>query len=207
MKEYVTVQSYTEQSEIRRSIFIGEVRRVRNEEEFFSELNAIRKKYSDATHVCYGAIFDTLGNCARFSDDGEPGGTAGQPILEALKATSLKETLVAVVRYFGGVKLGAGGLVRAYSSTASSALRNATKVRFSPCDVYTLTLDYGKSKRAPVYFEKNGIEKLSVEYGADVTYRLAVPSGRKIDDIISEFVGGNPALTFDKTQYLEKNEI
>jgi hypothetical protein len=70
-----------------------------------------------------------------------------------------------------------------------------------------LTLDYGKSKRAPVYFEKNGIEKLSVEYGADVTYRLAVPSGRKIDDIISEFVGGNPALTFNETQYIEKNEI
>ena len=194
MKEYLTVQSYTEETEIRRSLFIGEVRRVRNEDEFFSELNAIRKKYSDATHVCYGAIFDTLGNCARFSDDGEPSGTAGQPILEALKASELKETLVAVVRYFGGVKLGAGGLVRAYSSSASSALRNASKIRFSPCDLYTL------------YFEKNGIDKLSVVYGTQVEYKLAVPSGREIGQLMSEFVGGQPDLTFDGTEYVQKNE-
>lgn len=206
MKEYLTVQSYTEETEIRRSLFIGEVRRVRNEDEFFSELNAIRKKYSDATHVCYGAIFDTLGNCARFSDDGEPSGTAGQPILEALKASELKETLVAVVRYFGGVKLGAGGLVRAYSSSASSALRNASKIRFSPCDLYTLSLDYAKSKRAPVYFEKNGIDKLSVVYGTQVEYKLAVPSGREIGQLMSEFVGGQPDLTFDGTEYVQKNE-
>jgi hypothetical protein len=64
-----------------------------------------------------------------------------------------------------------------------------------------------KLQAVKAVFEKNGIEKLSVEYGADVTYRLAVPSGRKIDDIISEFVGGNPALTFNETQYIEKNEI
>ena len=192
---------------IEKSRFLTYSSHVEGEEEARDFIAMVRSEHPLATHVCYAFVADKLGNLQRFSDDGEPGGTAGQPILEALKATSLKETLVAVVRYFGGVKLGAGGLVRAYSSTASSALRNATKVRFSPCDVYTLTLDYGKSKRAPVYFEKNGIEKLSVEYGADVTYRLAVPSGRKIDDIISEFVGGNPALTFDKTQYVEKNEI
>ena len=97
MTGFVAACDCTLESEIKRSKFIAVVARVRDEEELFSRLGEIRKKYSDATHVCYAAIFDRTGNAARFSDDGEPSGTAGQPILEALKKSGLKETLVAVV--------------------------------------------------------------------------------------------------------------
>ena len=85
---YLTVENHEKSVEIKRSEFIAIVRRVRSEEELFETLGIIRKKYSDATHVCYGAVFDKTGTQARFSDDGEPGGTAGAQILEAIKGAS-----------------------------------------------------------------------------------------------------------------------
>ncbi len=202
--DYITCKPYNEEHEIRRSRFIGEVIRVKSEEEMFSALSSLRKKYQGATHICYASIFDTLGNQARFSDDGEPSGTAGQPILEALKGSGLKQTLVAVVRYFGGVKLGAGGLVRAYSSTASQALKNAPKIEAKYCDTYALKLDFTLNKRAPSYFEKKGISVVSVSYSMEVEYILAVPNGMEIYNTLCEFVGGEPNLLKLGTQYIEK---
>ena len=202
--DYITCKPYSEESEIRRSRFIGEVIRVKSEEEMFSALASLRKKYQGATHICYAAVFDILGNQARFSDDGEPSGTAGQPILEALKGSGLKQTLIAVVRYFGGVKLGAGGLVRAYSSSASQALKNAPKVEAKCCDTYSLNLDFTLNKRAPSFFEKKGISVLSVSYAMDVEYRLAVPKGTEILNTLREFVGGEPKLMQLETQYIEQ---
>ena len=104
---------------IEKSRFLTYSTHVESEEEAKAFLAEIRKAHSLATHVCYAYIADKIGNLQRFSDDGEPQGTAGVPILEVLKAKKLFETAVAVVRYFGGIKLGAGGLVRAYSSSAA----------------------------------------------------------------------------------------
>ena len=204
MDEFITCSPYAEETEIRRSRFISVVFRVQSEEEVFLRLNELRKKYAGATHICYGAIFDTLGNCARFSDDGEPSGTAGQPILEALKASGLKQTLIAVVRFFGGVKLGAGGLVRAYSSTASSALKNAPKIKATLCDIYRFEVDFTLNKRAPSYFEKKGISVVSVSYGARVIYLLALNANAEIYDALREFVAGEPVLEKIETNYIER---
>ena len=95
---------------------------VESEEEVRAFLARVRTEFPDATHHCYAFVADTLGNLMRFSDDGEPQGTAGMPILDALRGKKLYQTAVVVTRYFGGVKLGAGGLVRAYSGAASECL-------------------------------------------------------------------------------------
>ena len=195
MTGYETVQRYSEQTEIKRSLFIAEIYHVTSEEELFTALSELRKKYSDATHVCYGSVFDKTGNGARFSADGEPGGTAGAPILEAIKQSGIKEVLVAVVRYFGGVKLGAGGLVRAYSSACSSALKNAPKVYRLLCDVYSLTIDFSKAKRVIPSFPKVEISVLDTVYTDCVTLTIAVESGREIEGKVAEMLAEKPKLT------------
>ena len=110
---------------IEKSRFITYATHVETEDEARAFVAEIRSMHSLATHVCYAFVADKIGNLQRFSDDGEPQGTAGVPILEVLKNKKLFETAVAVVRYFGGIKLGAGGLVRAYSSSAAENLDGA----------------------------------------------------------------------------------
>lgn len=206
MTGFVAACDCTLESEIKRSRFIAVVARVRDEEELFSRLGEIRKKYSDATHVCYAAIFDRTGNAARFSDDGEPSGTAGQPILEALKKSGLKETLVAVVRYFGGIKLGAGGLIRAYSSAASDALSAADKIVARPMDVYKLKTDFAHAKRFTAFALRNEISIVDTEYSAEVTFTLAVESKRNVLPILSDALQAKPDLEFIETRFIERPE-
>ena len=110
---------------IEKSRFLTYAAHTAGEEEARAFLASVRAQHPLATHVCYAFIADRLGNLQRFSDDGEPQGTAGMPILNVIKAQELYETTVAVVRYFGGIKLGAGGLTRAYSSCAAEALSAA----------------------------------------------------------------------------------
>ena len=206
MTGFVAACDCTLESEIKRSRFIAVVARVRDEEELFSRLGEIRKKYSDATHVCYAAIFDRTGNAARFSDDGEPSGTAGEPILEALKKSGLKETLVAVVRYFGGIKLGAGGLIRAYSSAASDALSAADKIVARPMDVYKLKTDFAHAKRFTAFALRNEISIVDTEYSAEVTFTLAVESKRNVLPILSDALQAKPDLEFIETRFIERPE-
>ncbi|MBE6138281.1 MAG: YigZ family protein [Firmicutes bacterium] len=105
---------------IERSKFITKLFKIQTEEEAKNILNDLNKQYNDATHICYSYI---IGNIKRFNDDGEPGGTAGMPILNVLENNNLNYILAVVIRYFGGIKLGAGGLVRAYSNSISECLK------------------------------------------------------------------------------------
>jgi uncharacterized YigZ family protein len=148
VQDYLSVFGYG-RSEliIEKSRFIGHIQYVENIDKAFEFIKDISKKHSDATHNCYAFISDALGSEARFSDDGEPGGTAGMPILDVLKQKRLYKTAIAVTRYFGGIKLGAGGLVRAYSTAASLAADNAViKNNIFSC-VYATTLDYAFFKK------------------------------------------------------------
>lgn len=113
------------ETEILRSKFLSFCRPVKDEDDALKFIEVLRIKYKDATHVCYAYIADDMGNVIRFSDDGEPQGTAGLPILECLKNKNLKCTAIAVVRYFGGIKLGAGGLIRAYSKCAAGVIEKS----------------------------------------------------------------------------------
>lgn len=207
MTSFLTVkEEYSETTVVTRSEFLTIVRHVGSEEETFAALAEIRKKYSDATHVCYAAIFDRSGYAARFSDDGEPSGTAGQPIMEALKASGLRETLVAVVRWFGGIKLGAGGLVRAYSSAASSAIKNARVVRFELCDVYELWLDFARAKKFTAAAARLPLRIIGTEYSDRVRLTLAAENGLEITAAVADAIGAKPDIDKLETRFIERPE-
>lgn len=114
---------------IQRSRFICTLKRIDGFDDALSFVKSVKKKYSDATHNCYAFISNAAGTEQRFSDDGEPQGTAGQPMLEVLKKKGISMTATVVTRYFGGVKLGAGGLVSAYTRAVAETVENAKIVK------------------------------------------------------------------------------
>ncbi|HIU94159.1 MAG TPA: YigZ family protein, partial [Candidatus Aphodomorpha intestinavium] len=118
---------------IKRSRFIGRCFPVADEQEALRLLEQVRRQHWDATHNCYAYSVGVSGACARYSDDGEPSGTAGLPMMEALRRSGVTDALVVVTRYFGGILLGAGGLVRAYSAAAAAAVRSAGEVEMREC--------------------------------------------------------------------------
>lgn len=172
---------------IEKSRFLTYCAHVESEEEAREFVAKIRAKHSLATHVCYAFVADKLGNLQRFSDDGEPQGTAGVPILEVLKAKKLYETAVAVVRYFGGIKLGAGGLVRAYSSSASENLDGADIRVLEVCVEYLATVDYTGIDGAQKYLSQSGCTLLSTEYEERVGFKIAVKKSES-EDFVNGFV-------------------
>lgn len=147
MKSYITVseESVGEYSE-KRSRFIATLRHTETEEQAAAFLAEMRSTYWDARHNCY-AYSISRGTLKRFSDDGEPHGTAGKPILDIIEGSGLTDITVVVTRYFGGVLLGTGGLVRAYSSAAREAVANAERVRMTPCTVYKAKCGYAELER------------------------------------------------------------
>ena len=159
---------------IEKSRFLTYCAHVESEEEAKAFVAEIRKAHSLATHVCYAFISDKTGNLQRFSDDGEPQGTAGVPILEVLKAKKLFETAVAVVRYFGGIKLGAGGLVRAYSSSAAENLDGADIRVLEMCKEYLIEVDYTGIDGIQKFLSTHPCSLLSTDYGEKVLFTVAV---------------------------------
>lgn len=173
---YSVFTEYRSEKVIERSRFISTCSHVESEEEARAFLARVRTEFPDATHHCYAFVADTLGNLMRFSDDGEPQGTAGMPILDALRGKKLYQTAVVVTRYFGGVKLGAGGLVRAYSGAASECLDGAEKRFFEPCARYMLTLGYELSDAVRKYISANGWMLADAQYSDCVRLTVAVRS-------------------------------
>ncbi len=182
MKDYTTIKDTVQETVIKRSRFIAYAYTLKDEEDAEEKIAFLRKKHYDATHVCYAYISDEEGRRGRYSDDGEPSGTAGQPMFDALKKSGITKCLVAVVRYFGGILLGAGGLVRAYSSAVSEVLQIAEKQTFTVKDFYTVAFPFSLYKKV-----SNGLLRLGIvtkiEYGMDVTVQIATETG-------SEFVRG-----------------
>ncbi len=130
MKSFTTLKGIsTHQEEIKNSVFIAYAARADSQEKAFSFLGEVLSRHADAAHLCWAY---RIGSQYRFSDGGEPGGTAGQPILRAIEGQDLDHVIVGVIRYWGGTKLGAGGLMRAYGGTAAEALRTAEKLVESP---------------------------------------------------------------------------
>ena len=161
---------------IEKSRFLTYSAHVESEAEARAFLSEVKALHPLATHCCYAFVADKAGNLQRFSDDGEPQGTAGIPILDVIKNKKLFETAAAVVRYFGGVKLGAGGLVRAYSGAASECLDGAEKRFFEPCARYMLTLGYELSDAVRKYISANGWMLADAQYSDCVRLTVAVRS-------------------------------
>lgn len=143
MTEYVTIAEKVQcKYEVSRSEFIAEAAHVTCADQAAEFVAGVRKKYFDATHNCYAWIIGETASEKKFSDDGEPQGTAGMPILNVLEKRELTFTAVVVTRYFGGIKLGAGGLVRAYSESAARVLTLAGIRRNVPAEFYSVMTDY-----------------------------------------------------------------
>lgn len=143
LDQYKTLAGYGEDEiVIERSRFIGYAQRVTTEAEASAFIAMIKKKHWDATHNCSAFVLGENDQVQRSSDDGEPSGTAGKPILECIKKNGLKDTVVVVTRYFGGIKLGAGGLVRAYTAGTVVGLKAAGIVAHQLHREITVTVDY-----------------------------------------------------------------
>lgn len=128
---------------INKSKFITFLFRVDNMDDINNCIADLRCKYKDSTHICFAYILDSV---KRFNDDGEPGGTAGMPILGVLESKNLNHVLCCVVRYFGGIKLGAGGLVRAYSNSCSHVLELAEFIELCPGKLLSISFKYDDTK-------------------------------------------------------------
>ncbi len=174
-KAILTVHGRTETEKIiEKSRFLTYSQHVENEEEARAFIAEIRARHPFATHCCFAFVADKVGNLQRFSDDGEPQGTAGMPILDVLKNKKLFETAVAVVRYFGGIKLGAGGLVRAYSSSAAENLAAADIRSLEMCVELAIEVDYTGIDSVQKYLSSHTCTLLSSDYGAKVLFTVAV---------------------------------
>ncbi len=128
--------------EIKKSVFTTFINKISCENDAIILISVIKKNYPDATHICYAYIVDNIERC---TDDGEPSGTAGKPILNVLKRKNLTNVLVVVVRYFGGVKLGAGGLVRAYTIATTSCLEKVTIIEIKNFCKVSFHINYDKA--------------------------------------------------------------
>ena len=176
---------------INKSRFIGQCFPISSEEEVLSLLSQLRKQFWDATHNCYAYSVGQKGEIARFSDDGEPGGTAGMPMMDALRGAGVTDVLCVVTRYFGGILLGTGGLVRAYSRSCSEAIRAAGIVRMAPCDRIEYHVPYAQWALFQQEARKQGAS-LSPEYGELVRCVVAIESGRTksfMDDVFDQSAG------------------
>ena len=161
MHKYLSVSGgCVTQKIIEKSRFITTSKHVESEEEAKEFIAGVSAKYSDATHNCYAYICDSLGNNLRFSDDGEPQGTAGMPMLEVLKNNRLCETAVVVTRYFGGIKLGTSGLIAAYRQAARLALEEAGRLECHAMETVEFSFPY---------IAMNGVMKAVKTSGAQIT--------------------------------------
>lgn len=152
----------------KRSRFIANLRHCETEEEASAFLDEMRSKYWDARHNVF-AYSVAGGTLCRFSDDGEPHGTAGKPILDVIVGSEIKNIAIVVTRYFGGVLLGTGGLVRAYSKSAKDAVSNAKVVEMIPCTVYKTVCEYTDHQRLVSIIENAGGKIENTEFTDKVT--------------------------------------
>ena len=175
LKKYKTILSdevFEAEYEIQKSKFIAHVKQVEDEENAKVFLQQLKKKYFDATHNCSAWVLGVDGSKQKSNDDGEPGGTAGNPILETIKKNELVNTIVVVTRYFGGIKLGAGGLIRAYSHTAALGLSASKIVTMTPMQRLSITVNYNLFANVENWLRNKNITIENKDYADNVTLSL-----------------------------------
>lgn len=160
----------------KKSRFIGGAYPASSEEEALAIVNDIKKKYYDARHNCYAYSVGLTDPKERYSDDGEPQGTAGRPILSVISGDDIHNIVIVVTRYFGGTLLGTGGLVRAYGDAARQALDDSVITAVRRLTVYNLTAGYSDSGRLERYLENAGAVITGKEYTDKVSYILRIPT-------------------------------
>ncbi|MDE7158134.1 MAG: YigZ family protein [Clostridiales bacterium] len=198
----VAGETFTERV-VEKSRFLGYCAHVTSEEEAKAFLARLHAMHPAATHICFGYIADKTGNLQRFSDDNEPQGTAGMPILGVIKAQKLFETAVAVVRCFGGIKLGAGGLTRAYATSASEVLAAAEICEYGVCAELRVRAEYSEVNALLKFYEESGVKVLSREFAAQAEFVVAVreEEAEEFEKKLLNCVNGRATVTRGKSYY------
>ena len=187
----------------KKSEFIGAAKPVKTEQEALEFLNSIRKKYSDARHNVYAYVLNQ-DNIQRYSDDGEPSGTGGMPVLGVITKSGLTDIAIVVTRYFGGTLLGTGGLVRAYSKAAADAVLAAQPVICRLCKCYEITCDYTLSGKIAHILENPDYTLENTEYTDCVRFFACVKQGcdGKFLKEITEATGARANITETESKYI-----
>ncbi len=190
------------QSEInvKKSQFICSLFPTQTKAESKQIIQKINEEYSDATHNCTAYI---VSDGEGFDDDGEPGGTAGKPMIKVLRKNELHNVTAIVTRYFGGIKLGAGGLVRAYSKSVMDAIGEAEILEIEEYEVYTITFEYSEIKTADSEVRNNNLDVIDKAYSDKVSYDIVSRDNRDILKIFEKH-SGKIKTSFKNKQFLEK---
>lgn len=200
--EYITLGKEAEVSFTeKRSLFIGNAAPVKTEEEAMAFISKIRGKYGDATHNTYAYMLSN--GSARYSDDGEPQGTAGVPILSVIQKGGFTDAVIVVTRYFGGILLGAGGLVRAYSASARDAVAAAEIVTYARYTEFTLKCSYSDYQKIIPMLALCSVKEDGADFSDSVELRLAAKE-KDLDDFssrLSEALGGRCAVCVTGTRF------
>ncbi len=206
LENYYTVKpNGSEEVTIQKSRFIGYVRRCETEEEAQSFIQEIKKKHNDANHNCSAYMIGEHDLIQKANDDGEPSGTAGVPMLEVLKRKGLKDTAVVVTRYFGGTKLGAGGLIRAYSGTVSQAIEKTGIVRRQLMKSMHVSVAYHLLGKVENEVRNSSYTLETINYMENVELIIYVESGQEeaFESWITNLTSNQAQLTRGDSSYVE----
>ncbi len=203
MNSYKTVKELGEyRFEDRKSLFIGYAKPVSNEEDATSFVAQVKKKYPDARHWVYAYVLRE-NSAMRYSDDREPQGTAGMPVLDAIRKNGLTDTVIVVVRYFGGVLLGTGGLVHAYTEAALGALKAASIIEYNMYTYLSITTTYSDYQKIGASLSEAGFESTDAEYTENVRTFGSVAS-ENYDDLtkkLAEITSGRCRVEFIEEKF------
>jgi len=203
MDGYTTIKEYAEfEYEDRKSIFIGEALPVSAEADAIAFIEKVKKTYPDARHHVYAYVLRE-NSTMRFSDDHEPQGTAGMPVLDVIRKNGCTDTVIVVTRYFGGTLLGTGGLVRAYTSAALGALTNAKIIRYDIYATVEITVGYSDFQKLTPLFDRYGFRTDDTLYEDNVriTGSLLKPTLDSFVTAITEATSGRAALELIKEKF------
>ena len=157
----------------KKSRFIANIYNVESKEEAEEKIKQIKKKYYDAKHHCFAfSIIEENGITQKSSDDGEPSGTAGAPILNIIKSNNLQNVVIIVTRYFGGILLGTGGLTRAYTEAAGKVVEQSELIQKEPGMEVELEIDYNDNEKFKYYCQKNNVNIIKIEYTENILYKI-----------------------------------
>lgn len=190
----------------KKSKFISHVRPVDNEADAIAYLNKIRSEYPDATHNVYAYVIDE-NNIFRYSDDGEPSGTAGMPVLDTIRKAGIVDVIVVVTRYFGGTLLGTGGLVHAYGASASSGLEKSGIIIREKCDILAVKVDYTLVGKVQYKVANDGYMLEDTIYDNEVTFKICSPL-EKTQSLIAEMIdltNGRAICSVTDSKYVDRN--
>ncbi len=191
----------------KKSKFISHVKPVDNEADALEYLSAIRSRYADARHNVYAYVIDE-NNIFRYSDDGEPSGTAGMPVLDSIRKRGIVDVVVVITRYFGGTLLGTGGLVRAYSASAQKGLCQSGIIIRTMCDIIAVGVGYDMVGKIQYTLAKEGFDIEDTVYADDVTFYISSPKEKtdRLMAVLVDITGGRSTPKKVDRRYKDKEE-